>query len=204
VKLGNGFNQISVAALIALCALTGCSKSYLSNRQTIDRAHLADHPVDASSASALAASESATTLPLDNVTGTYTFTVPPTMTLVKEENGDLQRYQIFAGQPAPEDKPIVTITLGNGQSADSATGAGGLTSNKNRTYLLNNIPVQEWQGYTADRKPYCEVLGKFPGATQDVHALAIGRTPDLGKQALELLSTLHWQAADSGGATTNP
>lgn len=199
--------------VISLAMLAGCDTHYLNKQQEIDRANLPLTPIDItptdrpahssySTAGSGASISTVTKTWIDETSGTYQFTVPPTMSMLKEETNAGDQYRIYVGRPGAGDQPFVVITTGANQAADAASGANGLKVTKTRTYLLNGLAVNEWQGYTAEEKPFCELIGTHLGAGTQVHALAIGRTPELGKQALAILGSLHWVSSSGASAAT--
>ena len=129
----------------------------------------------------------------EQYTGKYTFTVPATVTRVLTKTENFQQYQIYWGQPGPTDTPFVIITIGADVQADVNATDSFLTVERQRGYVLNDLPVQEWTGYTTGAKlPFCELLATRPGGWR-LRALGIARTPEMRETLLAILGSIRWE-----------
>ncbi len=190
--------------IIVALSLAACEgRATLAKQQKIDRADLpldridlapavtATATTDASTEAATEAADAAPTAPAEEP-GTYTFTIPATVTTVKQTNDVLQQYRLFLGQPKPDDLPFLVLTVAANQTAPSKTGEPNPAY---RTYRLNGLDTQEWKGYDLERHPYCELLVTH-GSGDQLHAIAVARNAKERALALEILSSIKWLAQE--------
>jgi len=137
---------------------------------------------------------------VDEVTGTWDFTVPSTVTRVEKKNDELSEYSLYYGRPAPTDKPFVVITVAppTDAGADKASQAAADTAtykvSGTRTYILNGAVASEWTGRTKDGAAFCELILNHPGGGDVCHAMAIAGDEEQRKLALQILGSIVWKA----------
>ena len=177
----------------------------LAQRQTIDRADMplshidtapvAPVPVVSAHPPATAPTEGAgPALPAEpEQAGTYVFTIPPSVTTVKQTNSGMQQYRLYAGQPKPHDTPFMVLTVAPGLEAPTQEAQG---TPEQRTYRLNGLETQEWKGYDAGHHPYCELLVSHGPTGAQLHAIAVARTNPERALALQILNSIKWKAIE--------
>jgi hypothetical protein len=209
--------RIKMLMLSAAIALAACQTTHpLDERYNTPRAKLGDEPIEVTHQPAPVdvgpmvnqqpVGEAPPAVPgvQDVITGTWTFTTPPTTTRVERKTADLQQFSIYAGRPAGTDKPFVVITIappeGDKGSQTEAEPDRFKVSNT-RSYTLNGAIAREWTGRTADGSAFCELLLTRPGGGGDVcHAMAIARSEAQRKEALDILGSISWQATGAPAA----
>ena len=142
------------------------------------------------------------------ITGTWTFTVPRTVTRVMKKTGELTQYSLYAGRPAANDTPIVVITVGPPSAApENSVAESDPATYKvtgTRSYVLNGNIAHAWTGTTSTGSAFSELVLTRPGATatSDVcHAMATARNTAERTEALAILGSITWTpAAPSPGA----
>jgi hypothetical protein len=195
----------SLAAGLMMCvalSLAACEGSAtLAKQQKIDRANLPLDRIDlapvarpeaTTNPSTEAATETAGAAPAPvpvEEPGTYTFTIPTTVTTVKQTNDVLQQYRLYLGQPKPTDLPFLVLTVAPNQTAPTKTGEPNPAY---RTYRLNGLDTQEWKGYDLDHHPYCELLVAHSEHGDQLHAIAVARNAKERTLALEVLASIKW------------
>jgi hypothetical protein len=196
--------------LLATIALCGCaSKSYLDTQYAPYRADLKDQPVEVTHNPPPAAPvdvvnpdpvAAPVAPPMQEViTGTWTFTTPTTVTRNELKNAELSEFTLYNGRPGPTDKPFVVITVApadadGGSHAEADTEQFKTTAT--REYVLNGNLAKEWSGLTNNGAAFCELIVRKPGGSGDVcHALAIAKTTEERKLALDILGSITWKAA---------
>jgi hypothetical protein len=134
------------------------------------------------------------------VTGTWTFTTPPTLTRVERRNGTLSQIALYNGRPAPTDTPIVVISVSRDARPIAAANPEKYHVQNTRSYMLNGNLAQEWTGQTDTGSGFSEIVLSRPGVKdEDVcHAVAIARTDAERKLALEILGSLTWTPTSPG------
>jgi hypothetical protein len=135
----------------------------------------------------------------DIVTGTWTFTTPPTTTRVERKNGGMSQFSIYMGRPAPQDKPLVVITVSADAKSLAESDPETYKVTGTRTYALNGNIAKEWTGQTSAGVPFNELMISNPGVEKgDVcHANAVARTSEERKLAIEILSSITWKANET-------
>jgi hypothetical protein len=135
----------------------------------------------------------------DIVTGTWSFTTPPTTTRVERKNGGMSQFSIYMGRPAPEDKPLVVITVSADAKSLAESDPDAYKVKGTRTYALNGNIAKEWTGTTSAGVPFNELVISKPGVEKgDVcHAIAVARTAEERKLAIEILSSITWKANET-------
>jgi hypothetical protein len=139
---------------------------------------------------------------VEQVTGTWTFVTPPTVTRVERKTSEFSQFSLYMGRPAAGDMPFVVITVSPESKALAETDAENYKVAASRTYALNGNVCQEWTGNTKNGRGFCELLirkaGDKPG---DVcHALATVKTAEEQKLALEILGSITWTANPNAAA----
>ena len=193
--------KLITACLLASC-LAGCGLSDpFATQQQIDRAKLTEDAL----AAKVPPSANPGNPPLNTqgivsplepvITGTYTFVVPATVSQMRRTTDRFDQYAMYIGRPGPTDTPFMVITV----SRDVATFANQPDSNydvqNTRSYPLNGLIVAESTGFTKDKHlPFSEIIAKRPGGGDQLLAVTI--VPDNATRdvALEILSSLKWEA----------
>ncbi|MCL2646765.1 MAG: hypothetical protein FWD61_07135 [Phycisphaerales bacterium] len=147
------------------------------------------------------AREPATILVEPLITGTWTFTAPPTTTTLERKTADFHQFFIYEGQggcPAPSDTPFLVITV----PATTTTITRSLTAadpgtyqvSSMRRYVLNGNIAQESTGHTNTGAAFNELILTKPGTggRDQCRAIAIATTDYQRSLALEILSSLTW------------
>lgn len=203
-------NKMIVLGLLSATMLGGCAnKSFLATQYAPARANLGDQPIEvAPTPTAETPKEMVNADPSEGelpnlperevVTGTWTFTTPPTVTRMERKNGELSQFSLYNGRPAADAKPFVVITVApatseSGSQAEAEPGTYKVS--ETRSYVLNGNIAQEWTGLTSDGAAFCELVVRRPGSGTDVcHAMAIARTSAERELALKILGSLTWTA----------
>jgi hypothetical protein len=198
------------AALGAGVCLTGCrSGSPLDHSYAPARANLPDQalpnvvpapPVNVVNPEPTSTAPAPQVQP--QITGTWTFTVPPTVTRVMKKTANLMQYSLYAGRPAANDTPIVVITVGSPEDATATSIAEADPATYKvtgqRGYVLNGNIAHEWTGTTSTGSAFSELVLTRPGAdeTSDVcHAMATARNAAERTEALAILKSITWTPA---------
>ncbi len=190
----------SLALLAAAVCFAGCSTlSPIRYAQRIPRASLTDQPIPVPPAPPPApfttsgVSELPPPLPIEETQGSYDFVVPPTVTQVKHTTNDFEQYSLYFGRPGPNDTPFVVITVGPHVQAASQQPDTNLAPENARRYFLNGLPTTEWTGHTIDHKlPFCELLISHGATGDQLTAVAIAKTAEERKIALDILASIAW------------
>jgi hypothetical protein len=135
----------------------------------------------------------------DIVTGTWTFTTPPTTTRVERKNGGMSQFSIYMGRPGPTDTPLVVITVSSDAKSLAESDAETYKVTGTRTYVLNGNVAKEWTGTTSGGVPFNELLISKPGVDKGdkCHAIAVAKTAEQRKLAVEILSSITWKANET-------
>jgi len=184
---------VSILVLGLFILPLGACRTYsmLEEQQEIDRAKLGERALTAERPIDIKEAPPANVLVEQQIGGTYEFTAPDTTTRLSQKNGDVAIYTFYMGRPKPTDKPIVTISVG--PKFARTTDAAGYRQVGSRTYLLNGLPAQEYTGYTPTGEAFAELL--ITRAEGDaLHALAVAKTAEERKVALDILASIKWQA----------
>ena len=195
--------HIMTAATLA-CGLTACTNNRFLEQRTIpERAAYGADPIPYSPASAEANTVThRTTTTIDTllppqVTGTWTFTTPPTITRVEKRTDTFDQFTLFNGRPGPEDRPFLVITVGKDRTSIAEANPGTYKISNTREYVLNGNVAQEWTGLTDGGAGFCELIVRRPGTegqTGDVcHATALARNEEEQKLALPILASIVWK-----------
>jgi hypothetical protein len=132
------------------------------------------------------------------VVGTWTFTVPPTVTRVERKTAEMDQFSLYNGRPQPTDTPFVVMTVGRNRQVTAEGDPATYKVSGQREYTMNGAIVQEWIGLTNTGAGFCEMIVRKPGTagqTGDVcHAMAIARTEEEQKLALGILGSIEWTA----------
>jgi hypothetical protein len=208
--------RVYVAAVMGLAAagMCGChSTSELDRRYPTDRAALPEEPlpnppryapaphVDVTEPEPTATSPAPEQAPV--ITGTWTFTTPPTVTRLMKKTGEMMQYSLYAGRPAANDTPIVVITVGPPEQVGRSVAESDPATYKvtgTRSYTLNGNIAREWTGTTSTGSAFSELELSRPGAseTSDVcHVMATARNTAERTTALEILKSVTWGPAGS-------
>ncbi len=204
--------------LAAACttALSACTHtSYLDNRTEPGRADYGDNtlPVPPTPAEPAPRINMINPSPIQNppivrdiITGTWTFTVPRTVTRVERQTNDYSQYSLYNGRPAPTDKPFVIITVSADPRSIAESDPATYHIANTREYTLNGNPVKEWSGNTTTGEAFSESVISKPGgggggggAGDICHAMAVARTEEERQLSLQILSSIVWKSA-SGSA----
>lgn len=179
----------------------GCEGySRLSHRQDVERVDLplttlvpASEEEQVPPGSVPTRSGLAIPAPRPETKGTYTFVTPPTVTSVKRYNNHYEQYQLYEGQPAPTDKPFITMRVGKAEQAECTQPDSQLKFDSQRSYIFNGLITQEWTGYTADTHyPFVELIMKHPGEGDKIHVLAVAKNNDIRQSTLTILNSIKW------------
>jgi hypothetical protein len=190
---GRFFFCFTLAAVL-LAAAAGCQNP-VTQPQPVSRADLGTQPLQ----------QTTTTPPppavAAQVVGSYTFTIPPTVTEFEKTQGPMQQYLLYNGKPTPDQTPFLTITVA--PDIDQATAKDPNFHIQNqRTYMLNDLAAQEWTGYTADQAPFTELIITNPSGGEKLDALAVAPDEPTRQLALNILESIRWQPAPN--APSNP
>jgi len=193
-----------VVSLLAIggFALGGCRTHSFLDQQTVpDRAKYGSKALPVSEEPAVKVVQptpSGIDLPEDEVAGTWTFTVPATVTRVEHKTDAFDEYTLFNGRPGPNDKPFVVITVNKDRGGSAEKDAEYKVASQ-RDYTMNGNVVHEWTGQTAAGVGFSELLIRRPGTageTGDVcHVLALARNNDEQKLALSILGSIQYTKA---------
>lgn len=133
---------------------------------------------------------------IEVVTGTWTFTAPPTVTRVERKNGDIDQFSLYNGRPEATDTPFLVITVTQDRISKVLSDPVEYPTPTEREYVLNGQVAREWKGLTKEGAGYCELIVRRPGDQNkgDVcHALALARNEDEQQLALSILATITWK-----------
>lgn len=183
-------------AALLLATLTACQElsTPLPRAQPVSRADLPLEPLPMPARRAATPGlDIAPPAPEETVTGTYTFTVPDTVTQVQRQTGNFQQFLLYWGQPQGNDTPFLVITLGQNMQPRATAPDATMQVQNTRTYLLNGLLTREWTGYTANKRPFAEIIAKRPGGTDELHATAIVNTPQQRETAMQILGSINWK-----------
>jgi hypothetical protein len=205
----NLFTGTILTTLSALL-LAGCAtSSSLTQQQNIARPDYGDEAITAAAAnSGIGMSESGSAAPgvggltgspaipgagaaAAAITGTWTFTTPPTVTRNKKSSGQFDQYSLYWSQPQPADTPFLTITTAPDVKSLVEASPDQYQIRQSRVYLLNGQPTREYNGYTKDGARFCEIL-IFRGSGVQLEAIAIVKGDDQAKTALDILGSITW------------
>lgn len=131
------------------------------------------------------------------VTGTYSFTVPYSVTSFKKSTDTYRQYLLYNGRPTPNQKPFCVLTV----AADVARNCGNslkFNVDSERTFILNGLAAHEWSGYTNSGNPFAELIVSHLGGGDKLDALAIAPNNQIRKMALKILSSIHWTPDTAG------
>lgn len=196
-------NKWNALLLAALC-VAGCrvGDSYLETRTTPERAEYGGQAIDVPPAPvkpASAPAERGEPIVVDQVTGTWTFTVPRTVTQVERRSADYHQYSLYNGQPQPTDRPFMIITVSRDRASIAEKEPATYKVSNKREYVINGNIAQEWTGLTDAGAGFCEMIVRRPGTpgrTGDVcHAMALARNEEEQKLALGMLGSITWKAS---------
>ena len=196
--------RLGMALALAL-TLGACEKSFfLDQRTTPDRAkYSADMIPEAPVPPVQVVNPDPRTpggpaVPVLEVAGTWTFTVPPTVTRVEHRTDALNEISLFVGRPAPTDTPFMVITTTRDRKTRSENDPAFKIENQ-REYSMNVNIAREWTGLTATGAVFSEIVVRRPGPAGDTgdvcRAIALARTEDEQKLALSILSSIAWTPA---------
>lgn len=127
------------------------------------------------------------------VGGTYMFTVPETVTQVKNPAANFGAYQLFMGNPKPNDRPFISIEIGPDVVSEAEVGGAGLKAENTRKYGLNGLSAEEWTGKTSEGYPFCELIVTRGDNGDRLHALAIAKDKNTRQVALDILASIKWE-----------
>jgi len=129
------------------------------------------------------------------VTGTWTFVTPTTTTRVERKTEGMSQFSLYMGRPKPTDTPVVVITVSADPRTQVESDPETYKVTGTRSYVLNGNIAKEWTGTTKDGAAFTELLVTKPGGKGDVcHAVAVAKTGEERKVALEILGSLTWKA----------
>jgi len=196
---------LMVMASLTVALVAGCEDGrFLTRQQDVDRANLPEQALPGAGEKAQAPEDNGLTTtksgdvsikpPVEEITGTYQFTTPTSVTRIDKVKGDYEQYLLYWGRPAEGDTPFLVLTVGPKIEASSEQADSNLKAENNRIYRLNGLIAKEWTGYTADKKlPFCELVVSHPGKGNECHAVAVVKNDAQRKVALEVLGSLTWQ-----------
>jgi|SRR5271170_1968961 len=191
---------LSCTLLAVLLIAAGCVNP-LSQPQPVHRANLGTEPLSPQTQPASQTTGVTTSMPpsgmMPQVVGTYTFTIPPTVTQFKKTVGTTVQYLLYNGQPTADQTPFMTITVAPDVQQTTA-GDPNFQIQNQRTYTLNGLAAQEWTGYTVDKAPFTEIiLTNLSGGGSKLDALAVATDEQTRELALSILQSIQWQAAQN-------
>ncbi len=190
---------------LTVLVLTGCEGyNPLAYPQRSYRANLTDHTISVheiaptrqesgiSSGSVMPGQ-----LPPAAVTGTYSFTVPDTITSFKKSTTTYRQYLLYDGRPTANQKPFCILTVGAKLARNCDNNLNFNITGK-RTFILNGLSAHEWSGYTNAGNPFAEIIVSHLGGGDKLDALAIAPNARVRNIALKILGSIHW-TPDTGG-----
>ncbi len=136
-------------------------------------------------------------LPPPAVTGTYSFTVPYTVTSFKKSTATYRQYLLYNGRPTANQKPFCVLTVAAKVARNCRNSLKFNVSTK-RTFILNGLAAHEWSGYTNSGNPFAELIVSHLGGGDKLDALAIATNDQIRTMALKILSSIHWTPDTSG------
>jgi hypothetical protein len=203
-------HSAGVAAALALFFLAGCAGyNPLAYPQYSYRANLKDHVISMHELTASPGSpqqqesgiSTGSVMPGElapaSATGTYSFTVPDTITSFKKSTATYRQYLLYAGRPTPNQKPFCILTV----AANVARNCGNslkFNVKARRTFVLNGLEAHEWSGYTNAGDPFAEIIVSHLGGGDQLDALAIAPDNRVRAMALKILSSIRWTPDNSG------
>jgi hypothetical protein len=141
---------------------------------------------------------------IEQVTGTWTFVTPPTVTRVERKTDEFSQFSLYNGRPSPGDTPFVVITVSAEPKGIAESDPENYKVANSRVYALNGNVAQEWTGNTKAGRGFCELLIRKPGEKPGdlCHAMAIVKNADEQKLALDILASLKWTPNTMPGQAT--
>ncbi len=134
---------------------------------------------------------------LNRIGGTWTFTVPPTVTQVERRTAEYHQFSLYVGRPAPTDTPFLVITVGRNPKSVVWAEPQTYKNPQSREYILNGEAAAESVGLTDSGAAYTELVvtraGSQAGTSDACHALAIAKNDEQRKLALEILQSIVWK-----------
>jgi hypothetical protein len=124
--------------------------------------------------------------------GTYTFTVPKSISSFKKSGETLQEFLLYYGVPTANQKPFVTMVVARHlQTACVKNPMFRVQSH--RKFILNGLFATEYTGYTTAGQPFAELLLSHGKDGDKLEALAIVPNNKQRKIALKILQSIHWK-----------
>ncbi len=196
------------SAAVAVLLLSGCAGyNPLAHPQNSYRANLSDHVLSVREFSTQAEESGQSgistqsvmpgQLPPAAVTGTYSFTVPYSITSFKKSTATYRQYLLYNGRPTPNQKPFCVLTVAAKVARNCRNGLKFNVSAK-RTFILNGLAAHEWTGYTNSGNPFAELIVSHLGGGDKLDALAIAPNTQIRSMALKILGSIHWTPDTSG------
>ena len=193
------------SAALALLLLAGCAGyNPLAHPQNSYRANLTNHVISVrefTAPSRESGISSGSVMPGQlepaAVTGTYSFTVPYSVTSFKKSTATYRQYLLYNGRPTPNQKPFCILTVAAKVARNSGNSLKFNVSSK-RTFILNGLAAHEWTGYTNAGNPFAELIVSHLGGGDKLDALAIAPNDQIRKMALKILSSIHWTPDTNG------
>lgn len=199
------FKTVTFAAALGLIFLAGCEGyNPLAYPQASYRANLTDHVITVREIAAQpqeSGISSGSVMPGQlepaAVTGTYSFTVPYTVTSFKKSTETYRQYLLYNGRPTANQTPFCTLTVA-AKVARNCRDSLHFNVTGKRTFILNGLAAHEWTGYTNSGNPFAELIVSHLGGGDKLDALAIAPDDQIRRMALKILSSIHW-TPDTGG-----
>ena len=136
-------------------------------------------------------------LPPAAVTGTYSFTVPYTVTSFKKSTAMYRQYLLYNGRTTANQKPFCVLTVA-AKVARNCRNRLKFNVSAKRSFILNGLVAHEWSGYTNSGNPFAELIVSHLGGGDKLDALAIAPNDQIRAMALKILSSIHWTPDTSG------
>ncbi|MGC9259996.1 MAG: hypothetical protein ACP5I8_07970 [Phycisphaerae bacterium] len=193
------------ATTIATILLAGCAGyNPLAHPQNSYRAELSEHVISVPEIAAPARESGISygsvmpgQLAPAVITGTYSFTVPYTVTSLKKSTATYRQYLLYNHRPTPNQKPFCILTVAAKVGRNCKHNLNFNITGR-RTFILHGLEVHEWSGYTNSGSPFAELIISHLGGGDKLDALAIASNPRVRKMALKILSSIHWSPDTSG------
>ncbi len=195
----------TLPAALALLLLAGCAGyNPLAHPQNSYRANLTNHVISmrelappAQQSGISSGSVMPGQLEPAAPAGTYSFTVPYTVTSFKKSTATYRQYLLYNGRPTPNQKPFCVLTVA-AKVARNCSNSLKFNVHSTRTFILNGLAAREWSGYTTAGNPFAELIVSHLGGGDKLDALAIAPNDQIREMALKILSSIHWTPDTSG------
>ena len=199
--LGRWSGQLrkALGAAGLILAVAGCAYTPLVYPQPVYRPNLPLRPITVKPP-AVTRAGTAKQPAIPPVSGTYSFTLPASVSGFKSVQGRRQQYRLYLGAGVAGRKPFVTITVAPRlRQVTKADPNFPITSQAQ--FLFHGLRAREWTGYTPAQEPFTELMLSHGGGEQ-LDALAVAGSRAERRAAMAILESIRWQAG--AGAAPEP